>query len=45
MKKNRIKRIQISTQLEEAFPKFVASAVARGVSDKTVQTYNDHIIP
>lgn len=43
MAKQRIKKVQISTTLEEAFPRFVASAAARGVSDKTIQTYYEHI--
>ena len=37
MAKQRIKKVQVSAKLEEAFPRFVASATARGVSDKTIQ--------
>jgi len=43
MAKQRIKKVQVSAKLEEAFPRFVASATARGVSDKTIQTYHEHI--
>lgn len=43
MKRQRIKKVQVSATIEEAFPRFVASAIARGVSDKTVQTYHEHI--
>lgn len=43
MAKQRIKKVQVSAKLEEAFPRFVASAAARGVSDKTIQTYHEHI--
>lgn len=43
MAEQRIQKVQVSTKLEEAFPRFVASAIARGVSDKTIQTYHEHI--
>jgi len=43
MAKQRIKKVGISASIEEVFPRFVASASARGVSDKTIQTYNEHI--
>ena len=43
MARQRIKKVGISATIEEAFSRFVASATARGLSEKTIQTYNQHI--
>ena len=42
MKKNRIEMTTNSVLLSEVFPRFVASKIAEGVSEKTENTYYSH---
>ena len=43
MAKRKIKKVGISTTIQEAFSRFITSGIARGLSEKTIQTYNQHI--
>ena len=43
MPKTRIFNTEIDASPLEVFPKFVASQAAKGVSDKTIKTYQQHI--
>lgn len=42
MAKKRMQMAQKSWRIEEIFPRFVNAQMAKGVSDKTVLTYNRH---
>ena len=42
MAKKRLQMAQKSWRIEEIFPRFVNAQMAKGVSDKTVLTYNRH---
>lgn len=42
MAKKRMQMAQKSWKIEEIFPRFVNAQMAKGVSDKTVLTYNRH---
>ena len=42
MKKNRIEMTANSVSLSDVFPRFVASKIAEGVSEKTENTYYSH---
>ena len=42
MAKKRMQMAQKSWKIEEIFPRFVIAQMAKGVSDKTVLTYNRH---
>ena len=42
MAKKRMQMAQKSWKIEEVFPRFVNAQMAKGVSDKTVLTYNRH---
>ena len=43
MAKKRMQMAQKSWKLQEIFPRFVNARMAKGVSDKTVLTYNRHV--
>lgn len=42
MAKKKIEMVHKSWKIEEVFPRFITSQMAKGVSDKTAQTYRGH---
>ncbi len=42
MAKKRLQFLHSSAAIEDVFPRFVASQTAKGVSDKTIETYHSH---
>lgn len=42
MAKNKIIKVNSSSNIDEVFPRFVASQTAKGLSDKTIKTYFNH---
>ena len=42
MAREKIIKVNSSSNIDEVFPRFVASQTAKGLSDKTIKTYFNH---